>query len=293
MLLDDGDSRSASRVREHVSFLLVSQLHGAIQTLRSQCSLMDFALSTCLSVLIWSTSTFSSKSLSLSKRSTEPGTQLWLNDVAYKDLSVLEFVLSKPTKTPFPISFVNKPTGCSLTSLSVLDNWVFGFWLGLLEIFTTSSNFWTQFFHPLSWKEIFGGGRGDAYTFSKKISPDPITIASGIHWECVVKDDCNRSCLIELKHFCWASFRSTQYTVVWCFFHTFCLYHAKRGASKLDLCVPCSLDPQTCRIPSLFSVAQILSSRYQSSIDEGVWIDCTSDATNILEEVVRNYHIIL
>ena len=37
VLLDEDDSRSSSRVREHGSFLLVSQLHVAIQTLWSQC----------------------------------------------------------------------------------------------------------------------------------------------------------------------------------------------------------------------------------------------------------------
>ena len=36
-LVDAGDSRSSSRVREHESFLLVSQLHVVIQTLWSQC----------------------------------------------------------------------------------------------------------------------------------------------------------------------------------------------------------------------------------------------------------------
>ena len=37
VLLDEDDSRSSSRVREHGSFLLVSQPHVAIQTLWSQC----------------------------------------------------------------------------------------------------------------------------------------------------------------------------------------------------------------------------------------------------------------
>ena len=32
VLVDEGDSRSSSRVREHGSFRLVSQLHVAIQT---------------------------------------------------------------------------------------------------------------------------------------------------------------------------------------------------------------------------------------------------------------------
>ena len=36
------------------------------------------------------------------------------------------------------------------------------------------------------------------------------------------------------------------------------------------------------------SFPQILSSRYQSWICDGVWTDCTSDVTNVLEEIVRN-----
>ena len=58
---------------------------------------------------------------------------------------------------------------------------------------------------------------------------------------------------------------STQNTGFWCFFHTFCLYQARRGASKLitsesypDLCVLCSQDPQTWRIPSVFCSNYVL-----------------------------------
>ena len=41
------------------------------------------------------------------------------------------------------------------------------------------------------------------------------------------------------------------------------------------------------------SVVQILSSRYQSRIDDGMSIDCTSDMINVLEEVALNNHIVL
>ena len=73
--------------------------------------------------------------------------------------------------------------------------------------------------------------------------------------ECIVKDDGVRSCLIELQSFLWASFMSTQYTVFWCFFTLSA--NTKQDAvhpsqSHPDLCVPCSLDPQTWRIPSVF-----------------------------------------
>ena len=206
VLLDEDDSRSSSRVREHRSFLLVSQLHVAIQTLWSQCLFPRAEWTNrldCLPVLFWSASTFSSASSSLSTCSTDTGTQLWLNDSAFTSLTVLEFVLSQPNKTSFPISLVSKQSGCSLTSLSVLDNWVFDFGWILLTVFTTSSNFWIQFFHPsILKKKVFGRGRWHkdflVFDFS---SFHPNNFRDTISWECVVKDDCVRSCLMELKSF--------------------------------------------------------------------------------------------
>ena len=41
------------------------------------------------------------------------------------------------------------------------------------------------------------------------------------------------------------------------------------------------------------SVVQILTSRYQSRIDDGMYIDCPSDTLNVSEEVVRNKYIVL
>ena len=81
----------------------------------------------------------------------------------------------------FSISWTLEPDCCSdKTSFPVLTNGFFGLWVGLLEVYTTSSNFWTQFFLPIVFKEIFGRGRGDAYTFSYMTSPDFIMIAFGI-----------------------------------------------------------------------------------------------------------------
>ena len=63
-------------------------------------------------------------------------------------------------------------------------------------------------FIPLTLKEIFGEGRGDACTFSYMISPSfhHNSLRDTISWECVVKDDCVRSCLIELKSFLLSKF---------------------------------------------------------------------------------------
>ena len=41
------------------------------------------------------------------------------------------------------------------------------------------------------------------------------------------------------------------------------------------------------------SVVQILTSRYQSRIDDGMEIERTSDMKNVLEEVALNNHIVL
>ena len=41
------------------------------------------------------------------------------------------------------------------------------------------------------------------------------------------------------------------------------------------------------------SVAQILTFKYQSRIDDGLEIDCTSDMINALEEAAQNNNIVL
>ena len=53
-----------------------------------------------------------------------------------------------------------------------------------------------------------------------------------ISWESVVKDDCIRPCLIELKSFLLSKFDVNPIHSVLMFFHTFCLYQARRGAFK-------------------------------------------------------------
>ena len=119
----------------------------------------------------WSASTFSSASLSSSKRSTDTGTQL------FTSLAVLEFVLSQPNKTSFLIPLVFKPGACSLTNLSVLDSWVLDFaWVCWESSLPPATSEWNSLIQ-LSSNEIVGGGRGDTYTFSYMISPVSIIIA--------------------------------------------------------------------------------------------------------------------
>ena len=117
-------------------------------------------------------------------------------------LSVLvEFLVpSRPNKTSFSISWVN---GCSPTGLIVLDIWVFGVgwirWESLLLPAISESNSFIQL--PL--KEIFGGGRGDiffflVFDFSRFHHNN---FRDTISWECFVKNESVRSCLIELQSF--------------------------------------------------------------------------------------------
>ena len=173
---------------------------------------MDCPLSKGLSVLVWPASTVSSASLSLSTGSTDTGTQLWLNDDAF---TVLEFVFSRPNKTSFPISWVNEPDGCSLTGLPVLDNWVFWFWLDSLDVFAASSNFWIQFFHPIIFEgNLWRRSRWRIYFLENDFSRfHQNNFRDTISWECVVKDDCVPSCLIELQSL--VNYTSRASIVIW------------------------------------------------------------------------------
>ena len=94
------------------------------------------------------------------------------------------------------ISFVDS---CPHTGLPVLENWELGFssirWMSLLLRI--------QIARPIIFVgKIVGGGRGDTHThflvhdfFRFHHFRDTIS------WECIVEDDCVRSCLIEIQSF--------------------------------------------------------------------------------------------
>ena len=142
----------------------------------------------------------------------------------------------QPNKTRLSSSWTLRPDGCSpKTSLLVPTFGIFGLWLGLLGAVTVSSNFWTQFFHPILFEKIFGRGRGDACTFSHMISPVPIMTTFGIQlagsvlWRTMAFD----LSLIEFFNpIFWVSLMSTQHTMFWCFFHAVCRCRARRGAFR-------------------------------------------------------------
>ena len=189
------------------------------------------------------------------------------------------------------------------TGLSVLSWSGFGFgWLnffGLLNNLSlwSLSNFWTQFLHPIMfhgniwrksrWRKYF-----HVYDFS---SFHPNNFRDTISWECFVKNDSVRSCLKEQQSFLLSKFDVDPIHSVLmflpCFMHELC----KTRCSQVDcLRILVFLIHRTHRKKEYcLSVAQILSSESQSWIGDVMYIDCTSDMMNVLEETVRNNDIVL
>ena len=123
-------------------------------------------------------------------------------------------------------------------------------------------------FFQSCFKEIFGGGRGDAYTFSYMTlsSFHSNNFRDTIGWECIVKDDGIRSCLIELQSILLSKIDVNPIHCVLmslpCFTHVLCksrciqvdrfrilVFFLHRIHRQKEYCL---------------SVSQILTSRYQS-----------------------------
>ena len=142
---------------------------------------MDCSLPTGLPILSWST--FSSASLSLSKRSTDT------------------LVLSAAKQDTF-VDFLSKRTGWLLTrnKSPCSNNWICGLWLGWLGAFTVSNNFLTQFLHPILSKRNLRRRSGwRIYFLVYDFSGFHLdSLRDTIGWERIVKDDGVRSRLLEL-----------------------------------------------------------------------------------------------
>ena len=157
--------------------------------------------------------------------------------------------------------------------------WIWLAWLGTFGLlnnfsFWLSSNFWTQFFHTIMfqghlWKRTRWRIYFLAYDF---YSFHPNNFRNTTSWECFVKNDGVRSCLIELQSLFRARLMSTQYTVFWCFIHALCMYCARRGALKSIVSGSLwflSMGP-TSRKNTVCLLLNVLTSRYQSWIHDGV-----------------------
>ena len=271
VLLDEDDSRSSSRARERGSFsACFTPACGNRDTLKS----MSISSSCREQIDEISTSNKSPRSYLICvyvfclrlcldpSVSTDTGTQLENKSPC----SWVFLVPSRPNKTSFPISWVND---CSPTGHTVLDNWVFSFgWIR-----------WESLLLPaisdiqLSLKEIFGGSRGDIFTFSYIIFQIPSQHLSGYNRLGVCRKGWWRSIASDRNSI--LSFEQVWYqpnSVSWCLFQVFCLYHARRGASRsIKNRISVFFVPRIhTREEYRLSFAQNLSSRYQSWIHDGV-----------------------
>ena len=150
-LVDEGESRSSSRIREHENFRLVSQLHLASQTPWSRCSLssrcvvapfwldlrLRFRLCLCLYLNVQQTNWYSRSQVR--------------NVCRFPEHSNGTFVLSLQVALFCEIGFRFGWVGWERSACRA----------------TSEPNSFIQW----CFKEIFGGGRGDSYTFSFMISP--------------------------------------------------------------------------------------------------------------------------
>ena len=126
-------------------------------------------------------------------------------------------------------SCVNKPVGCPLTSC--LPFYKLDYGLVGLVVFCLSSNFWTQFFHPIiSQGNLRRRSRWFIYFFRIWFLQFPSEQLSGYNSLGVYCKGWWRSIAFDRTLiFFWASLMSTQYTVFW--------YSSR---SSQDLCVLCS-----------------------------------------------------
>ena len=113
-----------------------------------------------------------------------------------------------------------------------------------------------------------------------------------ISWKCSLKDDCIRSSLIECQSFLNRKFNINPKYRVLMFL----------PCTMQVLCTTWYIEVNLCRILMPFvsginrqkeyclSLAWILTSRYQSIVDDRMKIKSTSNMVNMLEESTLNYH---
>ena len=132
------------------------------------------------------------------------------------------------------------------------------------------------------------------YTFSYMTSPVSI-LTTLISWKCFMKNDSFRSSVIEPQSFLHSKINVDPMCCVLmslpCFMHVLCMtWYTQVDRIRILVILVHGIHRQK---EHCLSVAQILTSRYQSRIDDGMLIDCTSDMIIVLEEVALNNHIVL
>ena len=102
-----------------------------------------------------------------------------------------------------------------------------------------------------------------------------------------MKNDSVRSCLIELQSFLQSKIDVDPIYRVLMFLPCF-VNDAVHSSAMTRFIQGIHKQKEYC-----LSVAQILTSRYQSRIDDGMQIERTSDMINVPEEAARNNNIVL
>ena len=189
-------------------------------------------------------------------------------------------------------TFLNLRCGLLSTYGSLRSWWLgFWFWLDSLVFFAGSNDFWIQLFHPIVFtRTLRWWSKWHIYFLVCDFSRfHHNNFRDTISWECIAKDDCITSCLIELQSSSLSKLKSTQYTVSKCF--ALLLVRCKTWFGQIKL-----LGISVILIRGIHSrkeyrlsfPAWSLSSRYQSRICDGVQTYCTSNMIDVLEEIVRN-----
>ena len=142
----------------------------------------------------------------------------------------------------------------------------FTFWL--------SSNFWTKIFHPVMflgnlWRRTKWRKNLLVYDFS---SFHPNNFRDTISWKCFVKNESVRSCLIERQSFLQSKVDVDPIhrilMLLPCFMHVLCKTRCFQvDRVRILVFFVCGIHRQK---EYCLSVARILSSRYQSWIDDGM-----------------------
>ena len=245
-LVDEVGSRSSWRAHEHEIFQLVSQLNVAIQIFWSRCPPHWTLRTNRLVVLSQRVSPF------------------------YRDLH-LHLNRRSCSHERNVHRFPDYSNGTCFQQQRVSH---FNHDLDLGLAFCLSSNFWTQLLHPIMfhgnhWRRSMGRIYFFVYDF---YSFHPNNFRDTTSWECFVKDDCVRSRLIELQSFLLSKFDIHPIHLLLmflpCFMHVLCktrctqvvcvrilVFFVHRIHRQKEYCL---------------SVAQILTSRYQSWIDDGM-----------------------
>ena len=175
--------------------------------------------------------------------------------------------------------------------------WIWLAWLGtfgLLNNFSLwlSSNFWTHFFQPIMFqRNLWWITRWRKNSLAYDCSSfHPNNFRDIISWEwCFVKNDSVRSCLIELQSFIQSKVDvdPIHHVLMFlpCFMHVLCMTrYTQIDHIKILVIFVHKINKQK---EYGLSLAQTLTSKYESRTDDRMQIERTSDMIYVMEETVR------